>query len=495
MRLAARCLFVSFGQLVVGAKHQRILYNSILKHYYKATTRSKTTATTATTTTATTAGNDDVDANDVSSSAALSTRMHNAYAYLVETVCEIREQLARSSPLSLHIDLQAYTSSYVAKLFSEYQAHLMASSFNLRSLTSIKWLQNSSTSNVVVPQEASTEQQQQPKPIINLRNAANEPAPKLVPKDEEKPTRALTSTKSALVKSASIPLIRATPPASASIEEKVVHMCEAIERASSLLVKSTFIAELFKLLYADSDSCHRFQQVLTNSSSNSKSKSVVPYLLKLRASEPICSEKRLVGYINQCLALLGHVDPTGVKHRHVNILSLDGGGSHQNIVLQFEFFERSFIILVAIKLIKKVPKDLWPSRCSRSYRNTAAASRYTRYSTTFAASRRAVCSRVCLVHSSVLSVSTYYFCCDKHELTQSNLKQKASTNCHWTSARRSTRSSCARYFAEIERPASATCSDRTPTTTLRYGRPCSSKQIPICHKERHIILLAMMILF
>lgn len=38
--------------------------------------------------------------------------------------------------------------------------------------------------------------------------------------------------------------------------------------------------------------------------------------------------------INQCLALLGHVDDTKIKHAGVNILSLDGGGAKGFVAIE-----------------------------------------------------------------------------------------------------------------------------------------------------------------
>lgn len=45
-------------------------------------------------------------------------------------------------------------------------------------------------------------------------------------------------------------------------------------------------------------------------------------------------DKRLAANINQCLALLGHVDESEIKHASVNVLTLDGGGAKGFVAIE-----------------------------------------------------------------------------------------------------------------------------------------------------------------
>ena len=99
-------------------------------------------------------------------------------------------------------------------------------------------------------------------------------------------------------------------------QEKLSTLCNSIEKASSNLIKSNLISELFKILYvSDSDIRHLIYK---------KQQNLVPTLLRLRKCSKERQEKNLNGNINECLALLGHVEPH--PYKGVNILSLDGGG-------------------------------------------------------------------------------------------------------------------------------------------------------------------------
>ena len=100
-------------------------------------------------------------------------------------------------------------------------------------------------------------------------------------------------------------------------EEKVEKLCQSIEKASSLLIKSRLIADLYQLLYDDQDACYIIYK---------KQKSILLHLINLKAIAEQKRDKILYGNVNQCLGLIGYVDTTQIKHRNVNILSIDGGG-------------------------------------------------------------------------------------------------------------------------------------------------------------------------
>ena len=105
-----------------------------------------------------------------------------------------------------------------------------------------------------------------------------------------------------------------------NVHERILNLCNSIEKASSYLIKSNLISDLFKILYeSDSNVRHLIEK---------KQKNIIPILLKLRNEAFVKQEKRLYGNINECLSLLGHVESHSFKG--VNILSLDGGGQSIN---------------------------------------------------------------------------------------------------------------------------------------------------------------------
>ena len=104
-------------------------------------------------------------------------------------------------------------------------------------------------------------------------------------------------------------------------QEKLLKLCDSINKASSSLIKKILINDLFKVLYEDPDMRHIIYRQKRN---------LIQTLIDIRNNA--AKEKNLVGSVNECLALLGHVDQTSIKHKGVNILSLDGGGTVLNIL-------------------------------------------------------------------------------------------------------------------------------------------------------------------
>jgi hypothetical protein len=107
-----------------------------------------------------------------------------------------------------------------------------------------------------------------------------------------------------------------------SQQEKIVKLFEAIEKASSSsnLVKYALINDLFQALYNRYDNLDIHYAIAKNQ------KNLLRSLKELRLNATRKQDKKLISTINECLALIGYVDQTAVKHRGINILSLDGGG-------------------------------------------------------------------------------------------------------------------------------------------------------------------------
>ena len=106
--------------------------------------------------------------------------------------------------------------------------------------------------------------------------------------------------------------------------DKIASLCGSIEKASSHLMRSTLVSDLFKILY-ESDSNVRYLI-------NKNEKRIIPVLLELRKDALEKKEKVLHGNINECLSLLGHVEPHPFKT--INILSLDGGGAKGFVTIE-----------------------------------------------------------------------------------------------------------------------------------------------------------------
>lgn len=108
-------------------------------------------------------------------------------------------------------------------------------------------------------------------------------------------------------------------------EERLFNLCDSIEKASSFLIKTQLISELFKHLYDNPEIRHII---------NRKHKKILTHLIQLQQNPLVYQDKRLLGVINECLAIIGYVDQSSVKHRGVNILSLDGGGSKGFVTIE-----------------------------------------------------------------------------------------------------------------------------------------------------------------
>ena len=154
-------------------------------------------------------------------------------------------------------------------------------------------------------------------PPINLEEM-NKAIKRLIdsndPKTEEKVVAVPTQRKKILVEG--LEKLKA--------EEKVWKLTEAMDQASSSLIQSIVLADLFKVLYECPEVRHKVHR------SNFR---LIPNLLSLRTAAEARHDKRLVGSINECLSLLGHIEPSDIKRRGINILSLDGGGWLFNLIV------------------------------------------------------------------------------------------------------------------------------------------------------------------
>lgn len=109
-----------------------------------------------------------------------------------------------------------------------------------------------------------------------------------------------------------------------NVQEKITNLCSSLEKASSHLIRSTLVSDLFKILYeSDSNIRHLI---------NKNEKRIIPVLLELRKEIQEKQEKVLHAQLSQCLSLLGHVEPHPFKT--VNILSLDGGGAKGFVTIE-----------------------------------------------------------------------------------------------------------------------------------------------------------------
>jgi len=114
-----------------------------------------------------------------------------------------------------------------------------------------------------------------------------------------------------------------------STQEKLIKLCDSIENASksSNLVKHVLIQDLFQVLYERHDN-PEIHFIISQ-----KQKSLIKSLIRLRTILND-QDKKLVGNINECLSLIGYVDQTSIKHRGINILSLDGGGAKGLVTIE-----------------------------------------------------------------------------------------------------------------------------------------------------------------
>lgn len=103
-----------------------------------------------------------------------------------------------------------------------------------------------------------------------------------------------------------------------SLENKTVQLCDSIEKATSVLLQSTLISDLFKLLYQNPQDV---RDII-----NRRYRRIIHILINIRDRAYEKNDKLLYGNINQCLAIIGYIDHDSIKHRGINILALDGGG-------------------------------------------------------------------------------------------------------------------------------------------------------------------------
>jgi len=108
-------------------------------------------------------------------------------------------------------------------------------------------------------------------------------------------------------------------------EEKIIKLCDSILKASSSLIRTILINDLFKVLYEEPD----LRYVIYR-----ERRSLIRNLITMRDNAKIDKEKNLVGNINECLSLLGYIDQTAIKNRGINILTLDGGGSKGFVTIE-----------------------------------------------------------------------------------------------------------------------------------------------------------------
>jgi calcium-independent phospholipase A2-gamma len=109
------------------------------------------------------------------------------------------------------------------------------------------------------------------------------------------------------------------------LEERLSKICESIPKASSSLIKTILINDLFKILYENPDLRYVIHQ---------KYRILFKQLIALRESSLALKDNILAGNINECLALLGYIDQTKIKQGGLNILSLDGGGSKGFVTIE-----------------------------------------------------------------------------------------------------------------------------------------------------------------
>lgn len=112
---------------------------------------------------------------------------------------------------------------------------------------------------------------------------------------------------------------------SVKMEEKLIKLCDSITKANSALIRTIHINELFKVLYENPDLRYvvlRHRQKLFRN------------LLRMKENALKQKDNNLAGSINECLALLGYIDQTNIKHQGLNILALDGGGSKGFVTIE-----------------------------------------------------------------------------------------------------------------------------------------------------------------
>ena len=116
----------------------------------------------------------------------------------------------------------------------------------------------------------------------------------------------------------------------AIMEDKLLKLCDSIPKATSALIKTILINDLFKILYDNSELRYLIHR---------KRKQLFKDLLNIREDAIAQKNTNLAGNINEILALLGVSHPSKIKYRGINILSLDGGGNKKFFLLNVEKFK------------------------------------------------------------------------------------------------------------------------------------------------------------
>ncbi len=109
------------------------------------------------------------------------------------------------------------------------------------------------------------------------------------------------------------------------IDERLIKLCDSITKASSSLIRTILINDLLKVLYENPD----LRYVIYRERND-----LLKNLLVIRENAQAQSDNNLVCNINECLALMGYIDQTGIKFKGINILSLDGGGSKGFVTIE-----------------------------------------------------------------------------------------------------------------------------------------------------------------
>lgn len=128
-----------------------------------------------------------------------------------------------------------------------------------------------------------------------------------------------TANKSSIVtKSAEAKLKEWSLSNRAIMEEKLLKLCDSIPKATSALIKTILINDLYKILYDNSEMRYLIHR---------KRKHLFKELVHIREDAIAHKNMNLAGNINETLSLLGVANESQIKFGGINILSLDGGGN------------------------------------------------------------------------------------------------------------------------------------------------------------------------
>lgn len=161
----------------------------------------------------------------------------------------------------------------------------------------------------VVKMANTTIKQMTDKNLINLKEKLSRPLLK-----DQYPTSLLEKSPP---KSSKKDIPEALSATADQMELKIIKLCDSITRATSSLIRTILINDLFKVLYDKPN----LRYVIYRKRNN-----LLKELLTMRTNAEVQGDNNLMGNINECLALMGYIDQTGIKHNGINILSLDGGG-------------------------------------------------------------------------------------------------------------------------------------------------------------------------